>query len=129
MPFKRGYTPWNKGLKGKQCHSEETRKTMCESRQREKNCHWNGGFKKDGNGYVGFKVPKGCKFSCMKNSYGYVPIHRLVMAEYLQRPLRPEEVVHHENGDITDNRIENLGLFENQGEHIAYHHRLMKGEI
>lgn len=47
--------------------------------------------------------------------------YRAVMAAHLGRELRPEEVVHHINGDRADDRIENLELVENQSAHNALH--------
>ena len=47
--------------------------------------------------------------------------HRIVAEQKLGRPLKKGEVVHHINGDKHDNRPENLMIFRNQQEHVAYH--------
>lgn len=48
--------------------------------------------------------------------------HRHVMEQYLGRKLRDNEIVHHINNDIFDNRIENLKVMS-PSEHSVLHHR------
>lgn len=72
-----------------------------------------GGRTVDKNGYVLVKADG----HPHANNSGYCREHRLVMEKVLGRYLRPEEVVHHVNGDTSDNRIDNLQLYENNAAH------------
>ena len=48
-------------------------------------------------------------------------LHRVIMERHLGKPLKPGAIVHHLNGDPSDNRISNL-VVTTQREH-AKHHR------
>lgn len=61
---------------------------------------------KDPRGYIMVKRPSHPN----SRSNGYIREHRLIMSEYLGRPLLPNEDVHHKNGIKDDNRLENLEL-------------------
>jgi len=91
---KKGHIPWNKGK---------------------------GGRKKN-KGYI-VVLTEESQFNSMKDKRGYIPEHRLIMARQLGRALNDDEVVHHVNGDKTDNRIENLQLLENQSKHRSNHRK------
>lgn len=75
---------------------------------------WQGGDKVgqyvNPDGYVSVKLRPHHPFYAMANSAERVFEHRLVMAEFLGRPLTQHETVHHINGDRQDNRLENLQL-------------------
>lgn len=79
---------------------------MRQDRIRKHNPNWKGGRYKTVDGY--WKVSKPNYPNTDK--WGYILEHRFVIAEYLGRPLLPEEIVHHLNGIKADNRLENLAI-------------------
>ena len=54
--------------------------------------------------------------------------HRRVAEEMLGRPLKPDEIVHHKDGDKSNNRPENLEVMT-QSEHIREHLRRGGGRL
>lgn len=49
------------------------------------------------------------------NRRGYVPEHRLVMADFVGRPIADDEIVHHIDGDTLNNDLGNLELRKRGG--------------
>ena len=70
---------------------------------------WKGGRRIKHDGYVSIWI--GCK-------YEYE--HRMIMQKYLGRDLTPDELVHHIDGDKTNNKIENLEIVD-RSNHLRIH--------
>lgn len=77
-------------------------------------------------GYWLVKVPLEDPMASMRNSQGYVRQHRLVMADYIGRPLTDDEHVHHEDHDRGNNDITNLRLM-GRLDHIRMHAEERRG--
>lgn len=71
------------------------------------NGNWKGGVNRHASGYLK-ELAKGHPYA---DKNGYVMQHRLVMERTLGRTLLPKERVHHKNGVRSDNRPENLELW------------------
>jgi len=56
-------------------------------------------------------------------------MHRVIAEATIGRALLPKEVVHHINGNILDNRPENLAVLPSQGEHARIHARARRKEV
>ena len=120
MALEKGYGLWMKGKK----HTKETIDKMIKGRFGEKGSSWKGGKWTDKRGYI--YIHTGVYSANKKRRYIFE--HRFIMEKHLGRKLRKEEVVHHNNGIVNDNRIENLTLFANHSEHMKVHnHGFQKG--
>ena len=87
---------------------------------RERNPNWRGGRHVASNGYV--KIRVGVNHHLADVS-GYAYEHRVIAEKSLGRRLLHGEIVHHLNGDKTDNRSENLAVRAGRGEHWLDHRK------
>ena len=78
---------------------------------------WRGGITHDGRGYPQFSSGphKGRR------------VHEVVAEMKLGRPLRTGEVVHHIDGDVTNNEPDNIKVFPSQSDHMKHHSQQKRG--
>lgn len=87
------------------------------SQRGENNPNYKNGKRVLKGGYIGIVSPGHPHV----DSYGVVTEHRLVMEKIVGRFLTKEEVVHHKDKVRSNNKPDNLVLFENQAEHLKMH--------
>ena len=104
--FKKGHKGYWKGKKFSIKHRKRMSIGHKGITEKDKHWAWKGGKLPAGNGYI--KVWQRGHANAKKD--GYILEHRLVMSNYLGRPLKKGEFIHHRNGNRKDNRIENLQL-------------------
>jgi hypothetical protein len=85
-----------------------------------KNPNWHGGIMFDGKRKLILSPEHPNPDFLKKYCYEY----RLIVEKKLGRYLKSDEIIHHINGDMKDNRIENLKVVT-RSEHIKIHHKQM----
>ena len=122
-------------------HTSESRDKISRTRvargsmqKKENHPNWKGGRAFHG-GYVNVMIdilPEEQKQMArlMRPKQGYILEHRLVMAMVLGRPLTRAEIVHHINGNPSDNQAENL-MVEARDKHSQEHREFVRriGEL
>ena len=105
---------------GKKHNEDAKRKIGLKSKQRtgKLSGSWKGGRIKTYDGYILIRKPN----HPFSGKRGYVLEHRLVMEKELGRYLTKKEVVHHIDGNIENNSINNLELFSDFGAHVRNHY-------
>lgn len=135
--FKKGHIPWNKELKGIHLSPSSELKKGQFIPHVNPNCKcfrctgvivnrvikygkdhpsWKGGEYINDSGYV-LKLHRNHPSNVRKP---YLREHRLILEAHLGRILTKDEIVHHINGNKTDNRLENL-MIVTRSEHIKMH--------
>jgi len=140
--FKKGIEAWNKGIpcseflknkmskerKGKpnpkpsnfsdtmrKVNPPQGRKIKFDSRDKDRKLRvWR-------KGYIFIYKPDHISSRKSPPDYGYVSEHRMVMENHLKRILEPFEVIHHIDGDKSNNKLDNLLLCKKQKYHNEVH--------
>lgn len=105
-------SPYNVGKK----LSDYAKTKMSINKKGKNNSMWNGGKYINYKGYVHIYSPNHPN----KNSRNYVQEHRLKIEKKIGRYLLKDEVVHHKNENVSDNRLCNLKLMS-KGDHQRLH--------
>ena len=95
--FRKEQKAWNKGIN-------------CPQVTGSKNGNWKGGKNKHSKGYIEVRVAVNRRKL----------EHRKIMEDYLGRELKSSEIIHHKDGNKTNNSIENL-IITNSSDHAKYH--------
>ena len=109
--FKKNYRTGKYFRKQNRC-----RKCFLKWQKEHHSSNWKGGIHKDGDGYILIWNP----IHPFARQEGYVLRSHLVAEKYLCRYLTHQEIIHHINGIITDDRPKNLYLFPSQSTHKRY---------
>lgn len=136
-----GYTRWvaEKPAKStynhdgtcRQCHGVKMRGKPKPSIRGANNPAWKGGRTLMKTGYIRVPIYVDDPYISMASgdwrrvstgmrNHHWIVEHRYVMAKHLGRCLERWEIVHHKNGDKTDNRLENLELLMERTSHMSY---------
>ena len=80
----------------------------------DENPSWKGGIKVNDLGYIFKKTKIG------RGSQTYEREHRFIFENLLNRKLKQNEVIHHVDGDVKNNKIGNLLFFRSNGAHLRF---------
>lgn len=99
--------------------SDETKQKLRDAMSGDKNYHWSGGRKKHSGGYILIYRPD----SHLADKHGFVLEHRLVAEQKYGRKLKSSDIVHHIDGNKTNNNPENIAVLT-RAEHAKLHSNL-----